>query len=114
MVEGIIESKWSFWVLLRSRAGSSLWLGKLRALSLAFHKFVDAGGSGTVGSPTFPFLPRQWAAQQGSCIPWETPSSLQPGPSQVPGLSSSSSSLGLQQGLGGLFKGLVLCVEHRK
>lgn len=42
-----------------------------------------------MGSPAFPFPPTWWELRQGGCIPWETHSSLQPGPSQI-GFSSSS------------------------
>lgn len=62
----------------------------------------------------FPFPPTWWESPWGGHIPWETLSSLQPGPSQI-GLPSNSNLLGLQQGSGeGLFKALLFSVEYRK
>lgn len=54
-----------------------------------FFYLDGASHSRTVGSPAFPFPPTWWELRQGGRIPWETHSSLQPGPSQI-GLSSSS------------------------
>lgn len=96
---------------------SQVWLctfgGRAESPVLRFYMLfcLDASHSGTVGNPALPhFPPACWKLQHGGRIPWESPISLQQGPSQT-GLSSSSNPFGLQQSSGGgLFKALVLFV----